>query len=79
MKLLTIWTMRGMSLSERLSRTGEWLLMAVAHRLPRRLAYWSFIDSGVRLIHDDEEVPAVPFVTVLERMGAWMNDGKCRQ
>jgi hypothetical protein len=32
-----------------------WLWLA--GRLPRKLAYWSFIRQGVRHIHDDEWCP----------------------
>jgi hypothetical protein len=69
MKFWTIWTMRAMSLRERLNRTGEWVLRGVAHRLPRRLAYWSFIDTGVRYIKNDEVVPEVHYTDLLQRAG----------
>jgi hypothetical protein len=69
MRLKTIWTIPAMSLRERLSRTGELVLMTTAHHLPRRLAYWSFIDTGVRHIGDTEEVPAVTYAVLLERAG----------
>lgn len=68
MRLTTIWTLRGMSLRERLNRTGEAFVRAVAHRLPRRLAYWSFIDSGVRHMRSDEVVPKVHYMDLLQRM-----------
>jgi hypothetical protein len=68
-KFWTIWTMRAMSLRERLNRTGEWVLRGVAHRLPRRLAYWSFIDTGVRYMHGDEVVPEVTYTDLLQRAG----------
>lgn len=67
MKLTTIWTLRGMRLRERFNRTGEWALRGIAHRLPRRLAYWSFIDSGVRAIGDDV-VPDARYVDLLQRL-----------
>lgn len=68
MKLATIWTLRGYPLRERLSRTGELVWLKIAHRLPRRLAYWSFIDSGVRHIRNDEVVPEVHYMEILQRM-----------
>lgn len=68
MKLTTIWT-SGYPLAEKLNRTGEWAMRAIAHRLPRRLAYWSLIDSGVRHMRSDEVVPDVTFMDVLERAG----------
>lgn len=71
MKFSTIWTLRGMSFRERLNRTSEAALMWLAHRLPRRLAYWSFIDSGVRLMRDDEVVPEVHYTDLLSRAGGW--------
>ncbi|AXQ62115.1 hypothetical protein SEA_SKYSAND_82 [Gordonia phage Skysand] len=67
MKLTTIWTIPAMTLRERIRRTDEAFWRWLAHRLPRKLAYWSLIDSGVRNIRSDEVVPAVPFVTVLQR------------
>lgn len=69
MKLSMIWTLEGMALSERLRRTRELLIMQTAHHLPRRLAYWSLIDSGVRYMESNEVVPEVPFTLVLERAG----------
>lgn len=68
MRLGTIWTMPGLPLRERLSRTGEWSWMTLAHRLPRRLAYWSFVDSGARYIRSDEVVPETLYFTILNRM-----------
>lgn len=68
MKLKTIWTISDMRLRERLSRTGEWALRELAHLMPRRLAYWSFIDTGARYTQKDI-VPDVTFMTILERFG----------
>jgi hypothetical protein len=67
-RLKTIWTLRGMSFHERLNRTGEAFIRSLAHRLPRRLAYWSFIDSGVRYMRSDEVVSEVPYMDLLQRM-----------
>ena len=69
MRLTTIWTIPAMTLAERLRRTGDWAAAAIAHRLPRRLAYWSFIDTGVRHIRSDEVVPEVTYVDLLQRAG----------
>jgi len=69
MRLWTIWTMPAMSLRERLNRTGEWAVIKIAHRLPRRLAYWSFIDTGVRYMKHDEIVPEVTYTDLLQRAG----------
>lgn len=70
MKLTTIWTIPAMALTERLHRTwDEWFLPAVAHRLPRRLAYWSLVDSGVRYMDPEAIVPEVAFTDILQRFG----------
>jgi len=77
MKLTTIWSIPAMSLRERLRRTwDEWFLRGLAHRLPRRLAYWSFIDVGGRHTGGGNEVVTeVPYMTVLNRIGTDM-DGR---
>lgn len=69
MKIITVWTMPTLTLRERLSRTAEAAWRSAAHRLPRRLAYWSLIDSGVRYMETNEIVPDAPFMVVLERSG----------
>lgn len=69
MRLRTIWTIPAMSLTERLRRTRDALTLSAAHRLPRRLAYWSLVDTGARHMKADEEVPAVTYMDVLERAG----------
>lgn len=56
----------GYTIRTRLRYTEEWFWRTLAHHLPRRLAYWSLIDSGVRYMKPKDEVPAVPFMQVLE-------------
>lgn len=58
-----------MTLRERFRRTGELVLIAAAHRLPRALAYRSFIDTGARHIRSDEVVPEVRYTEILSRIG----------
>ena len=67
MKITTIWTIPAMSITERLRRTGDAFVQGIAHRLPRRLAYWSFIDSGVRAIGNDV-VPDARYMDLLQRL-----------
>lgn len=74
MKFTTIWTIPAMTLTERTCRTGDLVLAKVAHHLPRRLAYWSFIDSGVRHIASNEVVPEVPYTVLLKRLGDTAGD-----
>lgn len=57
-----------MEFRERLRRTEECFWRSLAHRLPRRLAYWSFIDSGVRTIRSNEIVPEARFTDLLQRL-----------
>jgi hypothetical protein len=59
----------GMTVLERLRRTNELFWRALAHRLPRKLAFWSFIDSGVRYMKSDEVVPDVTYTVLLQRVG----------
>lgn len=67
MKLTTIWSISAMTLGERLRRTGEAFVQAAAHRLPRRLAYWSYIDTTVRhsAANPHAEVAAIQSVDVI--------------
>lgn len=67
MKLTTIWTLRGMKVSERFSRTWELWIQKMAHHMPRRLAYWVLIDQGVRHMEDTEIVPHVGFMDIVQR------------
>ena len=66
MKFWTIVT-SGYPLAEIRHRLAEWGWSTLAHHLPRRLAYWSFIDTGVRTIRSDEVVPAVRYTDLLKR------------
>ncbi len=53
--------------TERATRLRDDTLSRVAKRLPHRLRYWVLITVGVGTIRPDEEVPTVPFTTVLQR------------
>jgi hypothetical protein len=77
MRLTTIWTMPAMTLRERFRRTGEAALIAFAHRLPRALAYRSFIDTGARYVRSDEVVTDVRYIDVLQRIGATVEGLSC--
>ena len=54
---------------EAAGRLRDQVLLGIAHRLPRRLAYWSLIDSGVRHMRRDEAVLGVRLMNVLDRAG----------
>lgn len=59
MRLSTIWTMPGMTMRERLDRTGEWYAMKIAAALPQNVRYWAFIQITADAIPDNAVVPAV--------------------
>lgn len=69
MRLSTIWTLKGMPLRERLNRTGEYVASTIAYHLPKRIAYWSYIHTGVRHMEANEVVPEVRYTEILERAG----------
>jgi len=68
MRLKTIWTLPSLPLRERVSRTQELFWMKAAARLPKRLAYWSYVHQGVQHFERDEIVPEVGYMTILERL-----------
>lgn len=68
MKFSTIWTLRAMSLRERVNRTVDRTAMVIALHLPKRIAYWSYIHTGVRCIEAHEVVPKVRYTEILERI-----------
>ena len=66
-ELHTIWTLPASDTTERLRRTRDALAREVAHRLPRRLAYWSLVDTGVRHLGHKEAPYDLGFVELLNR------------
>ena len=67
MKLTTIWTLRGMSLKNRLRETGNRLALGTAARLPKRVKYWAFVLVGTKAMDDNDIVGDVRYVDLLER------------
>lgn len=51
------------------ARRREAMAIWCAGRLPRWLVYRAFIRAGVETIHDDEVVPEVRYVDLLQRLG----------
>lgn len=68
MKLTTIWTLRGLPIQERFNRTGEWLCRSIAHKLPKKIAYWSFIDTTCKftVINPNAIVPDIRVMDVIK-------------
>ncbi len=56
-------------LAYRLDKLEVWAMFHVPKILPRRLRYWVLMYEGVGNMRPDEEVPAVPYLTVLQRVG----------
>lgn len=68
MKLSTIWTLRAMSLAERIRRTLDLLDMKIASKLPKRVKYWAFIQSGSSAMLPDEVVGSQNYMDLLKRL-----------
>jgi hypothetical protein len=66
--LRSVWTNPTLERRERLERTRELGWVFVASHLPKKLAYWSYMNMGVQHIHGGEIVPDVSYVTVLQRI-----------
>lgn len=60
--------MPGMSPRSRLYETRMAFWLWLAHRLPRELAYWSFIDTGGRYMGENVVDPEVHYDDVLARI-----------
>ena len=51
-----------------LNKRRDFAWLWLARHLPRRLAYWSYIVQGGRVIRSDEIVPEVRYAELLKRM-----------
>lgn len=65
MRISTIWTIGGMSLSERIRRTVDTTACSLAYRLPKRVKYWAFIHVGARAM-GNRVVPEALYMDVLK-------------
>jgi len=68
MKLTTIWTLPAMTLAERVHRTRDLANMKIAHRLPKRVKYWAYIQSGSSAMLPHEVVGEQTFMDLLKRL-----------
>ena len=66
MKLTTIWTLRYLPLTERLTRTRQWFAMTAAHHIPKPIKYWAFIQVGSKAMSPNDIVPEVRFMDLLK-------------
>jgi hypothetical protein len=56
-------------LEYRRDKLETWAMFNVPKALPRRLRYWVLMFEGTRNMRPHEEVPVVPYLTVLQRVG----------
>lgn len=68
MRFRTIWSIRGMSLAERLRRTRDWAAMKIGAKLPLRIRYWVAIMEIGYATKVSENVPATPLDEVLRNL-----------
>lgn len=68
MRLRTIWSIRAMSLMERLRRTRDWAAMRVAANLPIRVRFWVSILEIGHATAKSENVPATPCDEILNNL-----------
>lgn len=48
----------------------------IADLLPWRVVYWAYIRASDRFTYNDEEVPAVPYMAIVKRMGDQIGVGR---
>ena len=68
MRLTAIWTLPACTLREKIRRTLDWADQQIARRLPNRWRFHTFVQLGAAAIKNDETVPDVTYLTVLERI-----------
>jgi hypothetical protein len=56
-------------LAYRRDKLEAWATFNIPRLLPQRLRYWVLMFEGTRNMKPFEEVPAVPYTTVLQRVG----------
>lgn len=68
MRFRTIWSIRAMSLPERLRRTRDWAAMEIAARLPLRIRYWVTIHELAKATYTSSDVPATSLEEILKNL-----------
>lgn len=68
MRLISIWTLPASTFRERLRRTRDWAAQKIAHRLPKRVRYWTTIQEVARATMTSRNVPATPLTEVLDKL-----------
>ena len=68
MRFFTIWTLKGLSLKERLSRTKEWGALKIAHKLPKIIKYWTCIEVATGVVRGDQHPETVTIGQMLRKL-----------
>lgn len=70
MRFRSIWTLRGMTLTERLRRTRDWAAMTVGRHLPKRVRYWTTISEVGKATMHSRNVPATTLDEIVVHLDA---------
>lgn len=68
MKMRTIWTLRNMSLKERLIRSRECGAMFIGRNLPKEIRYWTTLQELAKATVESKNIPATPLDEVLQKL-----------
>lgn len=68
MRFRTIWSLPGLPLKERLSRSRDEANIVLARLLPQRLRYWVTMSEIGKATMDSPHVPATTVDTVLSNL-----------
>jgi hypothetical protein len=68
MRFRTIWSLRGLPLSERLRRTRDWAAMTIGAKLPLRIRFWVTMLEIGHATAKSPNVPATPLDDILHNM-----------
>ncbi len=68
MRLSTIWSIPAMTLKERFRRTGEWLAMTTASKLPQRVRYWATLLEVAKATRTSPHMMAEPLDSILKQL-----------
>lgn len=73
MKFKTIWTLRAMTFTERLSRTRDWFAQKVGRALPVRIRYWVAMQMVGDATMDSPNVLATQLADIIKKFEAPKN------
>lgn len=68
MRFTTIWTLRSMTLKERLLRTRDCFAMYVGRKLPLRVRFWCSMQMIGKAVATSPEIPATSLEHILKEL-----------